>query len=387
MMTLDLLNPRTNFDAVQAIWQALTAECPHSFFLSWGWIDTWLACLPADADVQLAVARQDGEPVAAAFVGHARMVRQKLFRSTAYLLNQTGSRVLDQLYIEDNAFLCRESVNLSLSDVLAQLPGAWEELYLSGVDPRTPTGRMLERVASPYQVLIANRIPAPFIDLAAIAASRKDYLAALSSNTRSQIRRCYKLYETGGPLVREVASDISSALDIYSELVNLHQHWWKLRGQNGAFASPWFDRFHRMLIERRFKAGEIQLIRVRRGVETIGCLYNFVWNGTVSFYQSGFRPEDDNRLKPGFICHTEAVRHNLELGRSVYDFMASFDEYKVRMSTHQRELVWARVQKPRLKFLVERVMRAGALRAVAQYRKAKSGRKRPARAQVAEPAC
>jgi hypothetical protein len=83
--------------------------------------------------------------------------------------------------------------------------------------------------------------------------------------------------------------------------------------------------------------------------------------------------EEDNRLKPGFICHTETVRHNAECGHAVYDFMASFDEYKVRMATHQRELVWARVQKPRLKFTVERVMRAGALRDMAQYRKAKSG--------------
>jgi CelD/BcsL family acetyltransferase involved in cellulose biosynthesis len=271
--------------------------------------------------------------------------------------------------------------------LLAQLPGRWEELYLSGVDPRGTTGRLLDRVAAPYQVLIANRIPAPYVDLAAVAANGKDYLAALSANTRSQVRRCYKGYEARGPVTREVARDTAAALEIYDELVTLHQRWWRLRGESGAFANPWFHQFHRSLIERRFAAGELQLARVRSGESTVGCLYNFVWNGVVSFYQSGFRPEEDNRLKPGFICHTEAIRHNLACGHAVYDFMASFDEYKLRMSTHQRELVWARVQKPRLKFTIERAMRAGALRAIAQYRKAKSGRKRAARVQVAEPAC
>ena len=57
------------------------------------------------------------------------------------------------------------------------------------------------------------------------------------------------------------------------------------------------------------------------------------------------------------------------------------------MSTHQRELVWARIQKPRLKFALERALRAGALRAAAQYRKVRSGRKRPPRLEAAETAC
>jgi CelD/BcsL family acetyltransferase involved in cellulose biosynthesis len=384
-MPLDLIDPHTPEAAT--VWQDLARQCPHSYFLSWGWVEHWLSSLPPAADIRLAVIREGSVPIAAAFLGHASVVRQRLFRSTAWLLNQTGDRALDQLYIEDNAFLFRPGSALSVRDLLALLPGEWEELYLSGVDSRTPTGALLRGVAEPYQLLIANRIPAPYVDLSAIRAQRKDYLALLGSNTRSQIRRCYKLYEARAPLCCEVAATAGEALAIYAELVDLHQRWWNRRGARGAFANPYFETFHRGLIERRFDAGEVQLIRVRCGETTIGCLYNFVWNGTVSFYQSGLRAEDDNRLKPGFICHTEAVRHNLEAGHATYDFMASFDDYKLRMSTHQRELVWARIQKPRLKFAVERTLRAGALRAVAQYRKATSGRKRAARVQTAEPAC
>jgi CelD/BcsL family acetyltransferase involved in cellulose biosynthesis len=384
-MTLELLDPRT--PEATSIWKELADACPHSYFLSGGWIDYWLSTLPPAANVKLAVIRDSGIATAAAFLGHASVVRQRLFRSTAWLLNQTGDRALDQLYIEDNGFLVRPGASLGVRDLLAMLPGDWEELYLSGVDPKTSTGALLNDVREPYQLLVANRIPAPYVDLAALRAERKDYLAHLGSNTRSQVRRSYKLYEAQAPLRREVASTTAEALAIYAELVELHQKWWNKRGQRGAFANPYFEAFHRGLIERRFAAGELQLIRVCCGGATIGCLYNFVWNGTVSFYQSGLRGEEDNRLKPGFICHTEAVRHSLEAGHATYDFMASFDEYKLRMSTHQRELVWARIQKPRLKFAVERVLRAGALRAVAQYRKAASGRKRAARVQVAETAC
>ena len=384
-MQIEFLDARQDRRTIEAIWKELAAVCPHSYFLSWGFVETWLESLPDDIVFKLAVFRERNAIVAAAFLGHSRVVRQMVFRSDAWLLNQTGNRRLDQHYVEDNAILADPAARITLRDLLSQLPGTWDELYLSGVDPRSATGKLLERVDAPYRLLIANRIPAPYIELAAVR--QKDYLALLSSKTRSQVRRCYKLYQGRGALCREVAADVASALEIYTELVDLHQSWWQQRGQRGAFASSYFAGFHRGLIERRFAAGEIQLIRMRCGQQTIGCLYNFVWNGTVSFYQSGFRIEDDNRLKPGFICHTEAVRHNAECGHAVYDFMASFDEFKVRMATHQRELVWARVQKPSLQLAIERVMRAGALRAMAQYRKAKSGRKQPARVRAAETAC
>jgi hypothetical protein len=384
-MRLELLNPWRERRTVEEVWHALAAVCPPSYFLSWGFVETWLDSLPPETNLKCAVLREGEAAVGAAFLGQSRVVRQKLFRSDAWLLNQTGNRRLDQLYIEDNAILLDPAARLGLRDLLAQLPGRWEELYFSGVDPNSPTGKLLDQVPPPFQLLIANRIPAPYVDLA--AARRKDYLALLGSNTRSQVRRCYKLYEARGPLDTEVAADTAAALDIYSEMVDMHQRWWRQRGQRGAFASPYFDAFHRSLIGRRHAAGEIQLLRVRCGSETVGCLYNFVWNGTVSFYQSGLRMEDDNRLKPGYICHTEAVRHSAAHGHAVYDFMASFDDYKVRMATHQRDLVWARVQKPRLKFAVERLMRAGALRALEHYRKAKIGRKQPARVRTAETAC
>jgi CelD/BcsL family acetyltransferase involved in cellulose biosynthesis len=356
--TLEFLDPRAEREAALSLWRDLAAEAaPRSYFLSPGWVETWLDHLPADFDVRLAVVRQGGDAIAAAFLGHGRVVRQRVFRSDAWLLNQTGQWSVDQVYIEDNDFLCRPGGVFSINELLTQLPGNWDELYLSGVDPN-----MLERVGKPFDIFVMNRIPAPYVDL-----TRKDYPAALGSNTRSQIRRCYKLYEQRGPLQTEIAADPAQAVDIFEELVRLHQHSWCSRGKRGAFANPWFYKFHRALVERRFASGEIQLVRVRCGDQTIGCIYNFVWNGSVFFYQSGFRPEHDNKLKPGYVCHTEAIRHSAAAGLAVYDFMASYDEYKVRMSTGQRDLVWARVQKPRLKFAVERVARAGALRAIKRW--------------------
>jgi CelD/BcsL family acetyltransferase involved in cellulose biosynthesis len=366
--------------AVERTWKTLAAVSPHSYFLSWGWIENWLEHLSPGRNVRLAVLWRGDTPVAAGFLGYGRVKRQRVFSSTAYLLNQTGDRTLDQFYIEDNAFLCAPGERIDWSALLHLLPDRWEEIYFAGLNPALPPAVWLNDVPAPYRVLIANRIPAPYVDLRAIAEKGGDYLAAISSNTRSQIRRSYKLY---GRIHCTVAADLKTAFEIYDELVDLHQRWWTRRGQRGAFASEYFRGLHRGLIERRFAAGEIQLVRVQNGDSTIGCLYNFDYGGVVSFYQSGLQVETDNRLKPGYVCHTEAIRHNLGLGRHVYDFMASFDDYKLRMSTHQRELVWARIQKPKWKFTAERLLRSAALRMAAHYRKARSGRKRPARLEAA----
>ncbi len=371
-----LLNVHTERSRVERIWKQLAGAVPHSYFLSWGWVENWLDSLPADRNVRLAILDRGGVPFAAGFLGYGEVRRQGIFRSSAYLLNQTGDRALDQFYIEDNSFLCAAHAARDWPALLELLPDRWEEIYLSGLNLERPPGCWLDDVPKPYRVLIANRIPAPYVDLRMVARKGGDYLAAIGSNTRSQIRRSYKLY---GDVNTTVAADRTSALEIFEELIELHQLWWNRRGCRGAFASEHFRQLHRSLIERRFDAGEIQLVRVRAGGSTIGCLYNFDYQGAVSFYQSGLRIELDNRRKPGYVCHAEAIRHNLACGRDVYDFMASFDEYKERMATHRRDMVWARIQKPRLKFTVERKLRTVALWAAARYRAAQSGRRRPSR--------
>jgi len=120
---------------------------------------------------------------------------------------------------------------------------------------------------------------------------------------------------------------------------------------------PFVRRFHRRLIERRLAAGEVQLARVRAGDTTIGCLYNFVWQGNVLFYQSGLAYESNSKLKPGLVCHALAVEHAARAGHRSYDFLAGQSRYKQSLSTGARELVWARLQQPRLRFALENAAR------------------------------
>jgi CelD/BcsL family acetyltransferase involved in cellulose biosynthesis len=194
------------------------------------------------------------------------------------------------------------------------------------------------------------------VDLARVRAAG-DYLSLLSANARAQIRRALRLFEARAPITLETASSVAEASAIFDELVTLHRRNWQWRGKEGAF-TPFVRAFHERLIRRRFDAGEIQLLRVRSGPATIGSLYNFVFDGVIYFYQSGIAWQADAKLKPGLVCHAEAVAHNASLGHQRYDFLGGESRYKKTLATDDhRHLVWARIQRPRLRFRVEDALR------------------------------
>ena len=351
-MRLELLaasDPR-----VESSWRELEALAHPTYFLTWGWIENWLACLGPERAPQLALIT-DGDVVAAFFLGRQRKVRHHVLPSRAMFLNSTGIPSFDELCIEHNTILCRPGVAPALTRWLELLPHDWDELFLPAVDRDTVWG--LDS-SSKYRVHIDREVAAPFVDLARVR-SANDYVSLLGSNTRAHIRRAFRAI---GACHLEVAQNVEQALEIYQELVALHTASWARRQQPGAFADPWFDHFHRRLIAQRFAHGEIQLLALRAGSTTIGCIYNLVVDGRALFYQSGLGHFVDPRLKAGYLCHSAAIEHCAAMGLATYDLLGGDARYKAALATDTARLAWIRVQRPLLRFSLEH--RAKQLRGV-----------------------
>ena len=344
-MKLELVDPYS--PRVEATWRALEDKAKPVYFLTWGWMENWLACLPPREAPQLAIL-SDGEPIAAAFVGKRRLMRHGFVPSRALYVNATGVESYDELCLEHNALL--SIGNASLATLVAHLPGAWDEVYLPACD--ADAFAALD-TANGLRVKIDRDVANYHIDLAKVR--EKDYVSLLGSSTRAQMRKAQR---AAGAVTCEVATDDRQASDIYDEMVTLHQRSWRMRGQPGAFADPWFDRFHRRLIAKRFRHGEIQLIRVRNRDLTIGCLYNFISAGRVLFYQCGFGSPADKHIRPGYLCHALAVEHCAKQGLAIYDLLGGDARYKQSLATDETRLVWGRVQRKRLQFELEDRARA-----------------------------
>jgi hypothetical protein len=341
---LELVDPYSR-DA-ERIWRDLESVSRPAYFLTWAWVSNWLACLPRAHAPWLAVIAAAGAPVAAFFLAKRTIVRSQIVPSRSLYVNTTGVLRFDMLWIEYNGLVGRD---MPLVELLPLLPSGWDELYL----PALRESAFGDVTSTPdARVVIDRKVPVPYVDLA--QARAKGYLALLSGQTRSQVRRAQR---EAGEVAVEIARDPQTAIDIYMELGALHTQQWRAKGKPGAFADPWFDRFHRKLIAQRFAHGEIELVRVRHRGGPIGCLYNFVHDGRVLQYQSGFATFENEKLKPGFVTHAAAIEHAAANGHAIYDFLAGDQRYKKQLSTGATTMLWARVQRRRLRFLVEDQLR------------------------------
>lgn len=345
--TLDALSP-----GAEAAWRALERRARPRFFLTWGWIEHWLASLPHGLEPELVVLSTADGPLAAFFVGRTEMWRHGLFKSRATYLNTSGVPRFDELCIEHNAVLVDPAASevLTLRDWVDAVPGDWDELFLPALAVDAFPGNRLSEALPRHMVRVDREVVAPYVDLARVRQAPEGYLSLLSASTRAHVRRAERGF---GHVALDQARSVDEALAIFDELVQFHLAHWHDRQIVTPFDDAWFSSFHRRLIEKRFAHGDVQMLRVRAEGRAIGCLYNFVANGRVLFYQSGFATFDDPHKKPGYVAHAAAIAANARAGHDVYDFLAGDAPYKHSLATDETKLVWARVQRPLVRFAVE----------------------------------
>ena len=353
-------------------WRALEESAEGSFFQSWHWMGTWLHSLPQGIVPHIVrVVGTDRVVGLAALVFGARR-RRRLIHTYAAHLNETGDARLDNLTVEHNGVLAKADLRLPAQRAVTQLllrhQPEWDEFHIGGADDlweamgageQAPLHFRVVREKTCYSVEGLDRLP----------AGVDGYLGELSANTRYQIRRAMRRYEQSeGALGLAVARDREEAQLFLTSLRELHQEYWIARGEPGCFADPFFERFHRSLIDRSFSSGAIQLVRVTAGSAVVGYLYNFLYRGTVYNYQSGFRYSSDAMLKPGLVVHALTVAHNATAGAIRYDLLAGDQQYKRSLATATRPMYWVIAQRPRLRFRIE-----NALLAVVQTLRQKRG--------------
>ena len=208
-------------------------------------------------------------------------------------------------FIEYNGVLmARRALDVALHDCLraarrqrigGRRPFLPRRLVLSGVADTT-----LEAASAAGPVTILRSAVAPSVDLAGLRKTGGGFLDGLSANTRYQLRRSDRAYAALGTLAVQRAATAAEAHGWLDELATLHQASWTARGFPGAFARPFFARFHHALIERGMPRGEIDLLRVTAGAQVVGLLYNFRYRGRSLSYQGGFDYAGAGRhQKPG----------------------------------------------------------------------------------------
>lgn len=337
-------------------WLALQEKADCHYFLSWGWIESWLQQVQEAADIRLLSVMRQQQPVALALVPHARIRRRRVISSRCWYLNEYPLHG-HNLVIEYNGLLiARGEEQAVLQALLRWFAGQSKQVdeWLLGAVTDALCKSLRTAVTPPLRLLENDASGCYQADLAPAQEGFDSYLASLSRNSREQIRRSRRFYQQRGEIRLRAAQTAEQALAWLEAMKQLHQSRWQAKGERGAFGNPNWEQFHRRLIAQRFDAGEVQMLCVRAGDHDFAYLYNHLWRKRVYVQQMGFAFEDDNRARPGYLAHALAIVHNAAHGHQCYDFMHGEARYKRSLSHHKETLHWLTLQQPRWRFALER---------------------------------
>lgn len=346
--------------AVKERWAYLEQSVDTDFCLSWGWVESWLKLVHGATSVYLFECTFNDAPVAMCFVTLSKTKRLKgKLTVTQLQLNEflqddfnmvvayNGLLGLDQ-HLEP-AWACFVETAESWSN-------AWDEIAISSL--RRNQCQRLARIQAGTTIKLDKIFSCWCLNLDPNISSLDALIDGLKRKSRQQLRQTRKAYSTMGELSIHAAETVDEALAYFHNMGGLHTLRWQRVGSTGSFAKPSWVSFHTDLIRRCFDRGHIQLLRVSCSGKAIGYLYGHVYGGTVYMHQTGFVDSEDNRLRPGYISHCLAMLYNIEHGNYRYDFLPDVqNSYKKFFMEEGAPVYWVLVQRPRLKFLVERAMR------------------------------
>jgi hypothetical protein len=184
---------------------------------------------------------------------------------------------------------------------------------------RSPGFPALGMSASSFRVFVDREVSTPHVDLETVRAVEGGYLATLPAVMRAGLSHARL---QAGELEIESATAAPHAHAIMNELLDL----------KGAPDQPALRR----LIDQRAPLGEIQLLRVRGGDATLGCLYNVMWNDHVAYQLGGFATAADADL-----CHTASIEHHAARGMAFYELHPD----DARLATGETRHVILRLQR------------------------------------------
>lgn len=341
------------------LWAQLEQNANPTFFQSWSWIGPWLNNTGDLVNARLYIAREDDTPIGAAFFTNYTSKRRHFFTSRALCLNESRDPKFDFI-IEHNGILAipnkEQLIAMRIIQQILSSDKFIDEIVFSGIDQERY--EMYKRIGKGLDLmpLTTRADKYYYVDLQNIRSKGKDYIDCLSRNTRSSIRKSLREYEQelGGVVILEEALNLSQATQYLERLKHLHQRYWKKKGMPGSFSNLNWEKFITTIIEENFNQKRIQILRISAGGNDIGYILNLIHNGYVNMLQTGFEYRNNKKLKPGYVSHYLAIKHNLQINNNIYDFLAGESQYKVSLSTKQGSIYWLTLQKKCVKYYIER---------------------------------
>lgn len=341
-------------------------------------MDTWLSALP-DKDLMSFVigyrfedAEQSKSEVwpddlkehkaVVVFLKGFKKQRLFCFPSIKYFsINTSGDFRFDNVMLEYNGFLVADQDSVSLPQLIET--DIFKAADIVSLPAFVQLPKSVSQLSQDSFIVEEYRHPSYYVDLDDVRNNELAYLGLLKSNERRrQLKRSLQLLAVQGDLRIKKADSIQAGLEMYDDMLRLHQISWNKRGQSGAFANDFIKNFHRHLLSQGVYS-DVCIFQITAGDIVIGYIYGFISQGRFLYYQSGFSSFVDNKIKAGMSCHALLIDYFSAAGLKRYDFLAGDHGYKESLPTGKENLSWLRVY--RKKWTTSLLLNSRKLRSIA----------------------
>jgi len=312
-------------------WIALQSQSNASAFIAWFWIKQWLAQKNLITNNCLCIeVKQGQDTVGLALFG---IKTKRVFWGLSfkqYFLHKSGNIKEDQTWIEHNTFLLHKDYEQQLAAEICQQLSKIEQIDDIKIGLSSPNFiNKLNFVDFKIRTELSS--PGYFANLAGFT-TLDDYLASLSKNTRSHIKRSIKLLNEKSPLRLVLATDATEKNTVLKNIADLHRIKWRSTVYGSGFDNPCFYNFHKGLIQDEHSAQNCRLYTLYQDDIALGHVYLLTQGERWSFYLSALNFNEDNRIKVGLVIHSLVIEQAIKQGVTVYDFLAGEAQYKNSLS-------------------------------------------------------
>jgi CelD/BcsL family acetyltransferase involved in cellulose biosynthesis len=337
-LSVEIVRDAEVFGALREEWNALlAASAADTIFLTWEWLNTWWKHLSGSRRLEILAVRSESKLIA---------VAPFTFRRLGLLpprLEFLGTGTVGSDYLDIVALRGRERESLeALAPHLERLRvrQRWDSVRTEG-SLASELGAALE--GEGFRVFRTSTDTCPFISLA--PRTWEDYLGSLGREHRYNFRRRLRQLREESELRLERVSNEERRREAMAILFDLHERRWKDRGGSDAFPRRDVVRFHEEMSRLALDRGWLRLFVLWVSGEPAAALYGFRYQGTFSFYQSGFDPRFARR-SVGLVMMGLAIQSAFEEGAVEFDFLHGAEGYKFLWARDRRHLMRMEVDPP-----------------------------------------
>lgn len=329
----ELITSRQELAALQPEWESLYAKNPrHSPFLAWGWMNAWLLHLSGNPRLMIACMRGSDKQlqyilplVSDADAGNGGLHRTVL----ACSYGPDCSEELGCLCLPE---LEGRAAELTIEAISRSVDRGTIYLNPLGNITAFPSELTAALTAHGRVMRLRQDVRCPTIDL---PDSWDDYLADLSSNFRSQIRRSAKAmtridglgFRSLGPAEADIFTDA---------LIKLNKQRMQSKGEVSTLEEDCFKRFLKEATPYMAKYHTAWMDVIERDDEILAAALNFVANGRVYYYMGGFQ-ESISSIRPGVNLFARVIKRSIESKMKKYNFLRGEEPYKYRWNASDAE--------------------------------------------------